>query len=224
MAFVRVGGTASLSPLNYILIRETSRPNPEGRRSELRNETIASPAAHVKSPRNSFRAAVSWGSSPKLTSFKQVVQWGGQWIMWSERSGGHLINFISCVNHDGLTFIVQLMGWSSGLGDSSLCDKCCYLLRARINRVCARDGRGRVETKERGVLGTGQSHRGCCAPTNVGSREDDTSASCPHFNKSVFRIFNDEGNSWRSVASWTFNAITWFFFFLLALSKCKNIN
>lgn len=66
--------------------------------------------------------------------------------------------------------------------------------------MCARDGRGRVETKERGVLGTGQSHRGCCAPTNVGSHEDDTSASCPHFNKSVFRIFIDEGNSWSSVA------------------------
>lgn len=60
----------------------------------------------------------------------------------------HLINFISCVNHDSLTFIVEVMGWSCGLGDSSRGDKCCYLLRARINRVCVQKDTGRVRKKE----------------------------------------------------------------------------
>lgn len=67
----------------------------------------------------------------------------------------HLINFISCINHDSLTFIVELMGWSCGLGDSSGGDKCCYLLRARINKVylnmcvCIQNDRGRVRKKRK---------------------------------------------------------------------------
>lgn len=88
--------------------------------------------------------------------------------------------------------------------------------------MCARDGRGRVETKERGVLGTGQSHRGCCAPTNVGSHEDDTSASCPHFNKSVFRIFNDEGNSWSSVTLERLMPLRDFFFPFLHSANART--
>lgn len=66
----------------------------------------------------------------------------------------HLINFISCINHDSLTFIVELMGWSCGLGDSSRGDKCCYLLRARINKACVQKDRGRVEKKEKKKLDT----------------------------------------------------------------------
>lgn len=65
-------------------------------------------------------------------------------MFWS-----HLINFISCINHDSLTFIVEVMGWSCGLGDSSCGDKCCYLLRARLNRVCVQKDRGRVGKKEK---------------------------------------------------------------------------
>lgn len=79
----------------------------------------------------------------------------------------HLINFISCINHDSLTFIVGVMGWSCGLGDSSRGDKCCYLLRARINMVCAQRDRGRAGEKEKTGHRAREPQRGCCAATNV---------------------------------------------------------
>lgn len=171
-AFVRVGGTALLSPLNYILISESSRPNPEGRRSELRNVTVVRQEVDVKN--NMFESHCGFvGFIPETHVFQASCATGRAVNHVIRAFCGHLINFIRCINHDRLTFIVRLMGWSSGLGDSSLCDKCCYLSRARINRVCAQNGRGRVETKERGELGTGQSHRGI--------HKNNRSASSPHF-------------------------------------------
>lgn len=149
-AFVRVGGTTSLSPLNYILIRDSSRPNPEGRRSKLRNVTVACQEVDVKSPRNMFESHCGFVRFVPETHVFQASCATGRAVNHVFRAFcGHLINFISCINHDRLTFIVWLMGWSSGLG----CDKCCYLSRARINRVCAQNGSGRLETKERGGTG-----------------------------------------------------------------------
>lgn len=146
-AFVRVGGTALLSPLNYILIRESSRPNPVRRRSELRNIIVACQEMDVKSSWSMVKWGwqLQWGWGfvgfiPETHVFQANCATGRAVNHAIRAFCGHLINFISCINHGRLTFIVWLMGWSSGLGDSSLCDKCCYLFRARINR-------GRVETK-----------------------------------------------------------------------------
>lgn len=114
---------------------------------------------------------------------------------------GNLINFISCINHDRLTFIVRLMGWSSGLGDSFLCDKCCYLSRARINRV--RSERQREGWNQRKG---GQAHRGCCAPTNVRIHTGDRNASCLYFWQMCLWL--------QFCCCWRFSATTedtWFF-------------
>lgn len=45
-----------------------------------------------------------------------------------------IIDFISYINHDSLTFIVEVMGLFYGLGDSSSGDKCCYLFRASTGK------------------------------------------------------------------------------------------
>lgn len=113
-AFVQVGGTASLSPLNYILIRESSRPNPEGRRSELRNVTRQE--VDVKSSWNMVELRCAFVRFIPETHVFQASCATERAVNHVIRAFcGHLINFISCINHDRLTFIVWLMGWSVDL-------------------------------------------------------------------------------------------------------------
>lgn len=169
-AFVQEGGTTSLSALNYIPIRVLKA---KSWRPTVRASTWNRSSPRCQSyPRTFEPHRGCAGFIPETYAFQARCATGTAVNHVITAFRGRLINFISCINHDSLTFIVRLMGWSSGLGDSSLCDKCCYLSRARINRVCAQNGTGRVERKERGNLGTGQSHRDCCAPTNAGIHED----------------------------------------------------
>lgn len=142
MAFVQGSGTATLSPLNNIFFEESSRPNHKGWWPRLQkcNRTLPSGgwqdfSKHVWTTQCGFHPRNSQASCAKRTIVNHAIT-----VFCS-----HLINFISCINHDSLTFIVEPMSWSCGLGDSSRGDKCCYLLRARINSVFRKTGR--VEKK-----------------------------------------------------------------------------
>lgn len=57
-----------------------------------------------------------------------------------------IIDFISYINHDSLTFIVEVMGLFCGLGDSSSGDKCHYLFRASTEKTGKRTEHKKSET------------------------------------------------------------------------------
>lgn len=147
MAFVQGSRTATLSALHYIFFEESSRPNHKGRWQRLQKCNCALPSGGWQDVSQSvFTSQCRF--HPRRTHVFQA-SWVNRTILNHAitMSCSHLINFISCINHDSLTFIVEVMGWSCGLGDSSRGDKCCYLLRARINWVCVQKDRGRVGKK-----------------------------------------------------------------------------
>lgn len=151
MAFVQGSGTATLSPLNYIFFEESSRPNHKEwwQRLQRCNYIVKRWLTRCLTTCFYHPVLVSSQTHTRLSSklSKQDSSESRDYTVLGHCS--HLIIFISCINHDSLTFIVEVMGWSRGLGDSSRGDKCCYLLRARINRVCVQKDRGRVGKKKK---------------------------------------------------------------------------
>lgn len=166
MAFVQGSGTVTLSPLNYIFFEKSPRPNHKGWWQSLqRCNCIIVERWLTRCLTTCFNTQFLFHPRHADTdlSSKLSKQDSGESCDYNVLGHcSHLINFISCINHDNLTFIVEVMGWSCGLGDSSCGDKCCYLLWARINRVCVQKDRGRV-----GKNNKKKSPKEPCAATNV---------------------------------------------------------
>ncbi len=166
MAFVQGSGTATLSPLNYIFFKESSRPNHKDWWHRLQKSNFTFPNSgwlDVSQPFYLCRLH-SWQTHTHISLVSRVKRTIVHHAITMFFS--HLINFISYINHDSLTFIVEVMGWSCGLRDSSCGDKCCYLLRARINTVL-RKTEGGLDRRKKTGHGAWEPQRGGCAATNV---------------------------------------------------------
>lgn len=121
MAFVQGSGTATLSYFNCISFQRVLKASP-----------------HRLQRCYSFIFKQQWGNSfsPHPAAFspgKHTNDWRENRALLNHaitmfHDTVAIINFISHINHRSLTFIVEVMGWSCGLRDSSWEYKCCYLL------------------------------------------------------------------------------------------------